>query len=71
MTNRSYLFMKYSPEGKVTILIKHMHSSFEVHLEAIYKILRYLKNTSGKGLYFKKNEQRELKYTQMQTRLAQ
>ena len=35
-----------------------MHSPYKVHLEAIYRILRYLKSTPGKGLLFKKNDQR-------------
>ena len=33
-----------------------MHSSYEEHIEAVYKILRYLKRTLGKALLFKKGE---------------
>ena len=34
-----------------------MHSPYEEHLEVVYQILRYLKSTPGKELYFRKNEQ--------------
>ena len=37
-----------------------MHSPREAHLEAVYKILRYLKGSPRKGLLFKKNESREV-----------
>ncbi|RVX19801.1 putative mitochondrial protein [Vitis vinifera] len=33
------------------------YPKFVVHLEVVYRILRYLKNTPGKGLSFTKNEQ--------------
>lgn len=35
----------------VSIVSQHMHSLKEVNLEAVNKILRYLKGTSGKGLF--------------------
>ena len=43
----------------VSIVSQYMHSPFEEHLEAIYRILRYLKMTSGKGFFFfpKKTEE--------------
>ena len=44
----------------VSVVSQHMHSPREAHLEAVYKILRYLKGSPGKGLLFKKNESREV-----------
>lgn len=37
----------------VSMVSQHMHSPTEEHLEAVFKILRYLKRTSGRGLLFK------------------
>ena len=33
-----------------------MHTPYEEHMELAYRILKYLKGTVGKGLYFAKNE---------------
>ncbi|KZV29502.1 Cysteine-rich RLK (receptor-like protein kinase) 8 [Dorcoceras hygrometricum] len=44
----------------VSMVSQFMHSPYEEHLEAVYKILRYLKNTTGKGLLFKKSSQRNI-----------
>lgn len=44
----------------VSIVSQFMHSPYEVHLEAIYRILRYLKSTPRKGLFFKKSEQKTI-----------
>lgn len=37
-----------------------MHSPHVEHLEAMYRILRYLNNTLGKGLFFQKNVQQNI-----------
>lgn len=44
----------------VSLVSQFMHTLYEEHLEAVYRILRYLKGTPGKGLFFKKNEQRSI-----------
>jgi hypothetical protein len=44
----------------VNIESQFMHSPYEVHLEAVYRILRYLKSTPGKGLFFKKSEEKTI-----------
>ena len=40
----------------VSVVSQFMHSPNAYHLEAVYRILRYLKGTPGRGLLFKKNE---------------
>ena len=37
-----------------------MHDPYEEHLEVVYRILKYLKMTPGKGPYFRKNEERSV-----------
>ncbi|KAK3030877.1 hypothetical protein RJ639_037227 [Escallonia herrerae] len=44
----------------VSLVSQFMHSPREEHLEAVYCILRYLKSSPGKGLFFRKNEHRNL-----------
>ncbi|CAJ2672360.1 unnamed protein product [Trifolium pratense] len=44
----------------VSVVSQFMHSPFEEHLEAVYRILRYLKANPGKGLYFKKTSERNV-----------
>ena len=42
----------------VSLVSQFMHSPCEEHLEAVYRILRYLKGSPGKGLFFRKNDKR-------------
>ena len=42
----------------VSMVSQYMQSPYEIHMEVVYQILRYLKMTPGKGLYFKKNHSR-------------
>ena len=44
----------------MSLVSQFMHSPHEEHLEVVYRILRYLKSSPGKGLFFKKNEQRSI-----------
>ncbi|KAH9716025.1 protein kinase domain-containing protein [Citrus sinensis] len=44
----------------VSAVSQYMHSPYVEHLEAVHKILRYLKSTPGRGLLFKKSDQRSV-----------
>lgn len=44
----------------VNLVSQFMHSPREEHQEVVYRIPRYLKSSPGKGLFFKKNEQRSV-----------
>ncbi|XP_050874974.1 uncharacterized mitochondrial protein AtMg00810-like [Lathyrus oleraceus] len=44
----------------VSIVSQFMHSPFEEHLEAFYRILIYLKENLGKRLFFKKTSERNV-----------
>ena len=44
----------------VSLVSQFMHSPCEKHLEAVYRILRYLKGSPGKGLFFGKSEKRDI-----------
>ena len=39
----------------VSIVSRYMHDPRSGHMDAVYRILRYLKGSPGKGLWFKKN----------------
>ena len=42
----------------VSIVGQLMQTSYEEHMEAVIRIMRYLKTTSGKGLMFRKTNKR-------------
>ena len=44
----------------VSMVSQFMHNPHEEHLNAVYRILRYLKSSPGKGLLFKKNSSRKV-----------
>ncbi|XP_031263275.1 uncharacterized protein LOC116121459 [Pistacia vera] len=44
----------------VSVVSQHMHNPQEKHLEAVNRILRYLKKTPGKGLFFRKTNERKV-----------
>ena len=40
----------------VSVVSRYMHDPRTTHLEVVHRILRYLKGTPGKGLWFRKNQ---------------
>ena len=55
----------------VSVVSQFMHSPYEEHLEVVHRILRYLKATPGKGLFFKKTDQRRIEVFTDEIRLVQ
>lgn len=53
-------------EGLSIFHIQHMHAPHQGHLNDVYRILRYLKQTPGKGLFFTKTMTRKWKDSLMQ-----
>lgn len=45
----------------VSLVSQYMHAPYQGHLDVVYKILRYSKQTPGKGLFFAKNDDRKVK----------
>jgi hypothetical protein len=45
----------------VSMVSRYMHDPRTEHMDAIYRILRYLKSCPGKGLWFKKNNHLNVK----------
>ena len=43
-----------------SVVSQYMHSPKESHLEAVHKILRYLKGSLRRGLFFKKNDSKKV-----------
>lgn len=44
----------------ISLVSQFMHSPYEEHFEAVYRILRYLKSTLGIGLFFQNNVQQNI-----------
>ncbi|KAA0063166.1 Beta-galactosidase [Cucumis melo var. makuwa] len=44
----------------VSVVSQFMQASYEKHMEAVNRILRYLKNTPGKGLMFRKTNRKTI-----------
>ena len=55
---------------EVSYISQFMHAPLEEHMAAANQVLRYLKGTLGRGLFFKKTLIVELKHSQMQIGLA-
>ncbi|RVW19743.1 Long-chain-fatty-acid--[acyl-carrier-protein] ligase AEE15, chloroplastic [Vitis vinifera] len=49
---RYFLSMEFARSKKVSMVSQFMHSPNQGHFDAVYKILRYLKGTPGKGLLY-------------------
>lgn len=42
----------------ISVVSQYMHAPTEEHLKDVYKILRYLKGTTGKGILYNNLQQR-------------
>ena len=51
----------------VSRVSQFMHAPTEKCMEAVYRILKYLKGTLGEGLFFGKNGERRIELIQMLT----
>ena len=48
----------------VSVVSQFMHSPSKEHMDAVYRVLRYLKSSPGKGLFFwRNNDYRITEYT--------
>ncbi|CAD6223427.1 unnamed protein product [Miscanthus lutarioriparius] len=45
---------------RVSVVSRYMHDPRTRHMEVVYRILRYLKGTPGRGLWFRKNRHLDL-----------
>ncbi|XP_027767958.1 uncharacterized protein LOC114074298 [Solanum pennellii] len=52
----------------VSVVKQFMLNPTEDHMEAVYRILRYMKRIAGKQILFLKNEKQSSKTTQMKVR---
>ncbi|KAK2970304.1 hypothetical protein RJ640_027163 [Escallonia rubra] len=57
-TLRYFLGMEVARSGMVSMVSQFMNNPTKEHQEAVYRILRYLKMTPGRGLFFKKGVSR-------------
>ena len=47
----------------MSIISQFMHAPTQQHMAAVYHILKYLRGTLGKGLFFQKNNERGAGYS--------
>ena len=45
----------------ISVVSQYMHTPRQKHLDIVYRILRYLKKNPGRGLFFRKKEDRKVK----------
>lgn len=48
------------PDIAFAVSLVSLHSPCQGHLDVVYRILRYLKQTPGRGLFFAKTSDREV-----------